>query len=92
MEENMSKVTKKLAVRLLSSLLAFSVSASCAFTAFAGSKQAAQTQTYGISATDITGDVTQKLADEALEGRYDVEEIREVALKKYNSLKDVVMN
>lgn len=62
----MSKVTKKLAVRLLSSLLAFSVSASCAFTAFAGSKQAAQTQTYGISATDITGDVTQKLADEAL--------------------------
>jgi ATP-dependent DNA helicase RecG len=34
----------------------------------------------------------KKLADEALEGRYDVEEIREVALKKYNSLKDVVMN
>ena len=34
----------------------------------------------------------KKLSDEALEGRYDVEEIRKVALEKYRNLKDVVLN
>jgi ATP-dependent DNA helicase RecG len=34
----------------------------------------------------------KKLADEAMEGRYDTEELREAALRKYNSLKDVVLN
>ena len=34
----------------------------------------------------------KKLADEAIEGRYDTEELREAALRKYNSLKDVVLN
>jgi ATP-dependent DNA helicase RecG len=34
----------------------------------------------------------KKIADEALEGRFDTEEIRDAALKKYNSLKDVVLN
>ncbi len=34
----------------------------------------------------------KKIADEALEGRFNTEEIREVAMKKYNSLKDIVLN
>lgn len=34
----------------------------------------------------------KKLSDEAFEGRYDTEELRMSALKKYESLKDVVLN
>ena len=34
----------------------------------------------------------KKLSDEAFEGRYDTEALRDAALKKYNSLKDVVLN
>ena len=34
----------------------------------------------------------KKLSDEAFEGRLDSEELRRAALKKYDSLKDVVMN
>ena len=34
----------------------------------------------------------KKLSDDAFEGRFDSEELRAVALKKYNSLKDVVLN
>ena len=34
----------------------------------------------------------KKLSDEVFEGRFDTEELRERALKKYESLKDVVMN
>ena len=34
----------------------------------------------------------KKLSDEAFEGRYDDEKLREAALKKYDSLKDVVLN
>lgn len=34
----------------------------------------------------------KKLSDEAFEGRFDTEELRVAALKKYDSLKDVVLN
>ena len=34
----------------------------------------------------------KKMSDEAFEGHYDTEELREAALRKYNSLKDVVLN
>ncbi len=34
----------------------------------------------------------KKMSDEAFEGRFDTEALREAALKKYNSLKDVVLN
>ncbi|MBQ8284073.1 MAG: ATP-dependent DNA helicase RecG [Clostridia bacterium] len=34
----------------------------------------------------------KKLSDEAFEGRFDNEKLREAALKKYESLKDVVLN
>lgn len=34
----------------------------------------------------------KKMSDEAFEGRFDTEELRKAALKKYNSLKDVVLN
>jgi ATP-dependent DNA helicase RecG len=34
----------------------------------------------------------KKLSDEAFEGRLDNEKMREAALKKYDSLKDVVLN
>ena len=34
----------------------------------------------------------KKLSDEAFEGRFDTEELRIAALKKYDSLKDVVLN
>ena len=34
----------------------------------------------------------KKLVDEAIEGRYDTDELRETAMRKYNSLKDVVLN
>ena len=34
----------------------------------------------------------KKLSDEAFEGRYDDEKLRSAALKKYDSLKDVVLN
>ena len=36
--------------------------------------------------------MAKKLSDEAFEGRFDSEELRKVALKKYDSLKDVVLN
>ena len=34
----------------------------------------------------------KKMSDEAFEGHFDTEALREAALKKYNSLKDVVLN
>lgn len=34
----------------------------------------------------------KKLSDEVFEGKYDTEALREAALRKYNSLKDVVLN
>ena len=34
----------------------------------------------------------KKLSDDAFEGRYDTEALRDAALKKYDSLKDVVLN
>ena len=34
----------------------------------------------------------KKMSDEAFEGRYDTENLKKAALKKYNSLKDVVLN
>ena len=34
----------------------------------------------------------KKMSDEAFEGRFDTEALRQAALKKYNSLKDVVLN
>ena len=34
----------------------------------------------------------KKLSDEVFEGRFDTEELRVRAMKKYESLKDVVMN
>ena len=34
----------------------------------------------------------KKMSDEAFDGRYDTEELKKAALKKYNSLKDVVLN
>ena len=34
----------------------------------------------------------KKIADEALGGGFDVEEIRDVALQKYEKLKDVILN
>jgi ATP-dependent DNA helicase RecG len=36
--------------------------------------------------------MAKKLSDEAFEGRYDDDRMRTAALKKYESLKDVVMN
>ncbi len=36
--------------------------------------------------------MAKKLSDEAFEGRFDDEKLREAALKKYESLKDVVLN
>ena len=36
--------------------------------------------------------VAKKLSDEAFEGRYDDEKMRSMAIKKYDSLKDVVLN
>ena len=36
--------------------------------------------------------VAKRLTDEAFEGRYDTEELRMAAIKKYNALKDVVLN
>ena len=36
--------------------------------------------------------MAKKLSDEAFESRLDTEELRTAALKKYNSLKDVVLN
>jgi hypothetical protein len=34
----------------------------------------------------------KKLSDDAFEGRFDDEKLREAALKKYEKLKDVVLN
>jgi ATP-dependent DNA helicase RecG len=34
----------------------------------------------------------KKLSDDAFEGRFDDEKLREAALRKYDSLKDVVLN
>ncbi|MBQ4269895.1 MAG: DNA helicase RecG, partial [Clostridia bacterium] len=36
--------------------------------------------------------VAKKLSDEAFESRYDTVELREAAIRKYNKLKDVVLN
>ena len=36
--------------------------------------------------------VAKRLSDEAFEGRFDTTELREAAIKKYNKLKDVVLN
>ncbi len=36
--------------------------------------------------------VAKRLSDEAFEGRFDTEELRTAAIKKYNKLKDVVLN
>jgi ATP-dependent DNA helicase RecG len=36
--------------------------------------------------------VAKKLSDEVFDGRFDTEELREAAIKKYNKLKDVVLN
>ena len=36
--------------------------------------------------------MAKRLSDDAFEGRYDDERMRMVALKKYESLKDVVLN
>ena len=36
--------------------------------------------------------MAKKLSDDAFEGRFDNEELRKAALKKYDSLKDVVLN
>ena len=36
--------------------------------------------------------VAKKLSDEAFESRYDTAELREAAIRKYNKLKDVVLN
>ena len=34
----------------------------------------------------------KKLSDEAFEGRFDTEALRDAAMKKYESLKDIVLN
>ncbi len=36
--------------------------------------------------------VAKRLSDEVFEGRFDTEELRAAAIKKYNALKDVVLN
>ena len=36
--------------------------------------------------------MAKKLSDEAFEGRFDTEKLRKEALKKYDKLKDVVLN
>ena len=36
--------------------------------------------------------LAKKLTDEAFEGQYDIEELRDAAIRKYDALKDVVLN
>ena len=36
--------------------------------------------------------LAKRLADEAFEGRFDLEEVRDAAVRKYDALKDVVLN
>ena len=46
----------------------------------------------GLSHTTETVFMAKKLCDECFEGRFDLTEIRAAAVKKYNQLKDVVLN